>query len=295
MIRKMVKAGCLSEQETKYITNSDPQVPGLDLYDGGPGYPLQTENILGTALFDVTPNIPQLGGGAQAGPGVRIGNDITMTRFISRFQLTPYNEEGDTTNAHLFDPARCEIRIHYIRAKKNAAMTSTKVNRALKNLRPGAIPIDSKEDVDKEFRKQFTILETVKLMPKYYRSETSVVYPAVLGTENFDNSNPQPLTTGHSVPVTVSWAGGIPTYNRIDGHLDANNGVITYVGRESAFTISHNFHGKNMIFDGTAPRDYNYFLAFQIGDWTYAYRSADERLEKFPKVKIWNSYLFKDA
>lgn len=253
--------------ETKYITN-DVDTPGLDVHIGGSNYPTGAENILGAAVFNITPQIPQ-----GNGVGQREGLSVNMTRWVGRFQMKCVNEDDESMGS-LFDPKRCQIRIHLVRAKIAANMTTTKVNRALKNLRPGALWVDSTQDVDKEFRKQFTILETHKLRPRYMRTDNWVIYPATP-----DGVYTDPM-------------GDPASYN---GHGDASAIKVGYRGEIMSFSLSHNFKNRKIMFDGNSPRDYTYHIVFQIGDWTYAYASADERLESFPEFKLWNTYLYKDA
>lgn len=287
----MVKAGCLSEQETKYVTNSDPAVPGIDSYDGGNDhYPGETELLLGSTIYNITPTINQLSSGDDAAPEYRLGDEVTMLRYTGRFQIHPYNEMSNESNDRVFDPSLCEMRIHYIKVKKNATISATKVNRALKNTRPGSLPIDSKLDVNKEFRKQFTILETIKLMPKYSKSQNAIVYPAVYGFDKVDSSQGD---QGEDVPVLIDSQSGNTTI--LGTHADSRVTHCTWFGRESSFILSHNFKAQKMIFDGSSPRDYDYYLVFQLGDWTWSNRNSAQRFAKWPRMKLWNTYTFKDA
>lgn len=303
MFKKLIKKQCLKEQETKYITNGDPTSPGIVLNRGNTTDEMEE---LGVRYHNITPSIPQIGANQAATASLRLGDEVLLMNWTGRFEVNFENVPVQETaniggNTHErygrnFDPSLIPITFYYVQAKKAAVFTAEKLWAALYNERPGANPYDQRLNQEKEFRKQFTILTKKVIMPKYDKYKQIAIYPQVANAAHDMDTNVPALhlsTLRYGVATYDEFTNEEDSFTKFgSGHADGKETMADFVGRSHSFQISHNFRAKRTIYDGSSPRDFNYYLLMQWGDWKYS--EIDYPL-KFPEILIWNTYTFKDS
>lgn len=310
VIRSMVKKGCLAEQETKYETNKDPGVPGFIIEKNSVAHTDVTDAMerVGNWWQEITPTIDKLDGNEPADADKRLGDEINLMALTTRLEIqwinVPTSESTNIggTNAtwfgRNFDPALCDMTIYLIEAKKQISMDLDKVHAALYQDRPGSLPSDNKTSADRAFRKMFKVLEKVKVQPKYYKYSSIVSKapnPAAL-VYSTSSTMASAGTTSYAFPCSAVYnSDGVPTYQRLEvnGDPQRHEAMSEYVGRVTSMSIRHVFN-KRIIFpaDADQPRDFRYYLIFQVGDWKYT--EIDQPL-RAPTIRGWNTYTYKDA
>lgn len=255
-IQTMVKSECMKEAETKVLSDGV-DYPTLIDYDD----PSYTQDMAdgGYRLHEITPLIEQSGDDLKATRFRRQGDKVRLLRLVTRLNYVFHSSDEPYEAFKDYD-----WRVLLLRVKREALIDGHTINECLKPERKGSLQIDVRDNAQYDHRNLFNVLERVSIKPKWMKIMSK------------------------STQVTNNNLQEVPTYTVSDD--------CTVYGLMGQVALHHDFKGAQTIFENEEnnPKNYKYYLMFQNG-WFTVGGNTDPGTQQFPRIRIWNTYYFKDA